>query len=75
MQNHLHICFTFFYSAKTQDGNDQAIQDIHQHEFIKRRFKGFEGTSVIVRWLVSFFTLLKQVFMKNLRYYIFINSV
>ncbi|KMZ62688.1 MLO-like protein 1 [Zostera marina] len=40
-------------SSTTQDGHVQ-IQEVRQHEFIKKRFKGLEGTSVIVRWMHSF---------------------
>lgn len=39
---------------KTSPATTGNVQDVHQHEFIKRRFKGFEGTSVIIRWLHSF---------------------
>ncbi|KMZ62687.1 MLO-like protein 1 [Zostera marina] len=38
-------------SSKPQEGH---VQDVRQHEFIKKRFKGLQGTSVIVRWMHSF---------------------
>lgn len=63
-------------SAVTEDRHVQIIQDIQKNEFIKKRYMGFDGTSFIVRWLVSFFFFYfnKIVFLtKNPRRYVFVN--